>query len=880
MRWLDAVRVRLGLLFGRRTVESRADEEFRFHLDMETERLVREKGLDPAEARRLARVAFGGVDQHKETLRDGRGFAWLGGFSLDFKLGLRMFRKHLALSLIGGFGMAVAVAIGATCFVFMTFYYSDPPVEDGHRVVTVDYLDGVADSRSTLFDYQLWKDELGSLEDLAAYRTVSRNLESPVSGAGPVEVAEVTGSVFRLARIPPLLGRPLLDSDEVEGAPPVIVIGHREWRRRFAADPAVVGREVRLDGVSHTVVGVMPEDFRLPVNHGFWTAIATGIPFEPAEGPAIHVFGRLAPGVEAGAAQAEAGVIGARMIAEYPQIYGRSEAAIRPYIRHILDLQEVPGWMVWLLQLFGCLVLVVVAANVAVLFYARAVQRRAELTVRSALGASRSRIVTQLFLEALAISAVAATLGLLIARAGWSQLLSREELRDILPYWLLVGPPPETVLYAIGLATLAAFVVGVVPALQVTARDTQTTLREMSGGTRLRMGRTWTVLICVQVAIAVGILPAVVGISWNYEPPPTPTFPASEILSFRLAQSSVTGSTEPDQQGPRTDYGGLQAELLRRVEAIPEVSGVTFTSGGSLVRIETENPSFASGEGPSVIRSERVDTEYFEVLGVPLLAGRTFDRADAVEGAAAVIVNRAFADQHFAGGSALGQRFREINGADSEARESALWLEIVGVVEDMLRPSRSRPSPRTFHATALAPTPLNLAARTRGIGAEAIIPHVREIASEIAPGISLEASSMDERYVRDAAAGDFFLLPVGLITLSLLLLSAGGISAMMSFAVTQRRREIGIRAALGASRREIVTSIFSRSAGQLGIGLLIGIAGSALLDRLAGQELLRGQVVPILAFVAITMLLAGLLATLGPTRRALRIQPMEALRGE
>jgi putative ABC transport system permease protein len=879
MKWLDAVRVRLSLLFGRRAVESRMDEEFRFHLDMETERLVREKGLDPAEARRLARVAFGGVDRHKETLRDGRGLAWLDGFALDFKLGLRMLRKHLALSVIGGFGMAVAVAIGAAFFVFMTFYYSDPPVEDGDRVVTVDYIDG-EDYRSTLFDYQSWKNELESVEDLAAYRTVNRSLESRIFGSGPAEVAEMTASAFRVARIPPLLGRPLLDSDEVEGAPPVIVIGYREWRERFAADPAVIGSEVRLDGIAYTVVGVMPENFRLPVNHGFWTAMVTGTPLGPAEGPAIHVFGRLAPGVEAAAAEAEAAVIGERMIAEYPQIYERFGAVVRPYVRHVLDLQQYPPWMIWLSQLFGCLVLTVVAVNVAVLFYARAARRRTEITVRSALGATRSRIVTQLFLEALALSTVAAVLGLLIARLGLGLLSLAADFRDDLPYWLYGGLPFATILYAVGLAALAAFVVGVLPALQVTGRDLQATLREIGGGTGPRIGTTWTVLICVQVAVAVGVLPAVVGIAWNYAGELTPTFPASEILSFSLPQSPLPGAAGSGQPGPHADHVGLQAELLRRVEAIPEVSAVTFASGYSLVRIELEDLETAAEPNSSAIRSNRVDVEYFGAFGVSLLAGRTFGRDDAVEGATAAIVNRAFVDRYLAGGDALGRRFREVPVAGSEVSTSEPWFEVVGVVEDMLRPSRGRSSPQTYHATALATGPLNLAARTRGIGAMAIVPRVREIAAEIAPGLNLSAFPMDESYETEPAELGFLLLLVGLVTLSVLLLSAGGISAMMSLAVTQRRREIGIRTALGASRHEIVTSIFSRSTRQLGIGLLIGTAGAALLDRLAGGELLRGEVVPLLTFVAIIMLFSGLLATVGPTRRALQIQPMEALREE
>jgi ABC-type antimicrobial peptide transport system permease subunit len=218
--------------------------------------------------------------------------------------------------------------------------------------------------------------------------------------------------------------------------------------------------------------------------------------------------------------------------------------------------------------------------------------------------------------------------------------------------------------------------------------------------------------------------------------------------------------------------------------------------------------------------------------------------------------------------------------AGNEVSAGGPWFEIIGVVEDMLRSSRGISSPQTYHATALGTGPLTLAARTRGTGAAAIVPRVREIAAEIAPGLNLSAASMAETYEAEPAELGLLLLVVGLITLSVLLLSVGGISAMMSFAVTQRRREIGIRTALGASRREIVTSIFSRATRQLGVGLVIGLAGAVFLDRLAGGSILGGEVAPLLAFVAILMLLSGMVATMGPTRRALGIQPMEALRGE
>ena len=207
----------------------------------------------------------------------------------------------------------------------------------------------------------------------------------------------------------------------------------------------------------------------------------------------------------------------------------------------------------------------------------------------------------------------------------------------------------------------------------------------MEIGARLRRA-SWTVLICAQVAVAVGVLPAVVAIAWNYTPPPTPTFPASEILGLELRSPSGSGDAVASGE-PGPDYATLQAELLRRVEEPPEVSGVTFTSAGNpafapTVRVEVEDPTDAGEKSVSASRSHGVDVEYLGVFGGSLLAGRTFDRSDAVDGATAVLVNRAFADEHFGGGGALGRRFREVTGADGED-EGGPWFEVVGVVENM-----------------------------------------------------------------------------------------------------------------------------------------------------------------------------------------------------
>jgi predicted permease len=623
----------------------------------------------------------------------------------------------------------------------------------------------------------------------------------------------------------------------------------------------------------------MPGGFRFPSNHGLWRALGTDVAIQyPDYEQLAFVFGRLPPGVDAEAAEAELAAIGERAAAADPRNRQRFRLVVVPFIRHLLDVQQYPPWLIWLAQLLGAMILGLVAVNVAVLVYARTALRTGEITVRTALGATRGRIVSQLFLEALALSLAAAALGLLMAEIGFRQMTSVVDLQAALPYWLFGGLPAETVLYAVGLAALAAFIVGVLPALQATGRHLQSTLRHLGGGTGLRMGKTWTILICVQVAVAVGVLPSVLGVAWNYAPPPAVNFPASEILSFRT-QPSAGGSPAPE-----SDYGSLQSELLRRVEALPGIVGVSFASSdpmrGRAARVELDVAEDASEVATPVVATHAVDPEYFDVLGVPLLAGRELRASDAPEGATAAIVSRSFVDQFLSGGSALGRRFRESTDARGEIAADAPWFEIVGVVEDMLTFRRGRPMPATFHATALGPEPMSLVARTRGIEPASLAAPLRALVDEIGLGRGLNVTPMEVFYRGDRGELGFLVVMVGVITLSLLLLSAAGISAMMSFAVTRQRREIGVRTALGATRGQLIASVFRRSFRQLAAGALVGAGVAALLDQVTGGAMLGGQAVPLLAVVASIMLASGTLACLAPARRALRLQPMDALREE
>src|SRR5262245_23526972 len=326
MKWIHGARARLRLLSGR-AAESRMTREFAFHIDMEAERLAREKGLTPDEARRVALVAFGGVEKHKEALRDGRGVAWIDRVSLDARLGARMLVKYPGLTLVATFAIAVAIAVGAIFFeVIAAVLHSTPPVDEGDRIVALELATDTVGSpeRRLLRDFLSWRDQLSSIDDLAAYRSVEHNLRRGDAAPQPIRVAEMTAAAFRVARTPPLLGRYLIPDDERPSAPAVVVLGHDAWQTRFAGDPAIVGRTILLGATPHLVVGVMPAGFAFPVADQFWTAFGPSPwAYGRLEGPELHVFGRLKAGVTLDAAQQELTSIGQRTAAEDPGRYQR-----------------------------------------------------------------------------------------------------------------------------------------------------------------------------------------------------------------------------------------------------------------------------------------------------------------------------------------------------------------------------------------------------------------------------------------------------------------------------------------------------------------------------------------------------------------------------
>jgi putative ABC transport system permease protein len=900
MTSLEGIRARLGLLFARRAAESRMDVEFRFHLEMETEKNIRE-GMDPKEARRRAAIAFGGVERHKEEMREDRGLAWLGGLSFDLKLGLRMLAKSPGLTLVGVIGMAVAIAIGAVSFaIIYTFIGTTVPLDDGEQLVMIQNVDARRNldrDETHLHDLVTWREALRAVEDLGAYRTLSRNLITRGARPEPVRVAEMTASGFRIARVPALLGRYFHDEDERPGATPVVVIGYSVWQNRFAGAADVIGRTIQLGATVHTVIGVMPPGFAFPVNNRVWTPLRLNpSAFERGEAPPIQVFGRLAPTATIEDARAQLTTIARRLAAAYPQSHEHVRVEVLPYALSFFDSPEMV-WALHLLQLLISMLLVVIGTNVATLVYARTASRMGEIAVRTALGASRGRVVAQLFTEGFVLSATAAAVGL-----GGAALVLRSFNAAIvrtggeqIPYWMRMGVSPGMVLYVAGLTVVAAMIVGVVPALKATDRRVQANLQHLGvGGSGIRLGKTWTVLIVAQVAVAVAILPIVLYAAFvdgRGEAIEGPRIPTTEWITaaLHLDQDAARAPAKEDAAFA-SRYIALQGELVRRLEAEPGVSDVVLASAvpgdEPTIRIEVDSAvdlaklDSAAPAAPAgrAVRRLYVDVRFFRAFGIPVLAGRGFEGGDAAAQATAVIVNRSFVRQILNGTDPLGRRVREVVRRDDGSPENApkSWYEIVGVVADFPSPEgASDLRPKLYHA--LFPgvaNPVTIAVRVKAAAPAAFTGQLPELAVAVDPALRLaDVRALDDASSLERVADRLVFSGVALATLSVILLSAAGIYALMSFTIARRRREIGIRAALGAGPRHVLGGVFSRAAGQIAIGIVIGTAVAGLVVH--GK---RGALV--LVAVAAFMAIVGLAAALGPARRALRIQPTEALKAD
>jgi predicted permease len=822
----------------------------------------------------------------------------------DYKLGVRMLLKYPGLTIAGGLALAIAIGIGAGWYDLVgKLMWPTIPLPDGDRIVVVETQDALTNRPELRVtrDFLEWRSDVRSIDGLGAYRSELRNL---IVGNTPpvlIRTAALTATAFRTARVTPLIGRGLLDADEKPGAPGVVVLGYDVWQRSFEGRTDVVGSTVKLGSTPVTVVGVMPEGFRYPVSYHAWTPLQLRASYGALEGDPLGIIGRLRPGITLAQANAELRVLGERAAATLPATHTH----LRPLVGRLgQGTDTVPDTAgLALMYLPSLLVLFLACTTVGTLFYARTAIRESEMAMRSALGASRARIISQLFVEALVLASIAAAVGLIAAdrTLRWG-IESVAEGKGGVPFWMTPGLDITTMLYAGGLAVAGAAMLSLLPALRVTRARLQPHLVNLgAGGSTLRFGRVWTTAMIAQVALTAIAIP--VGIEGANQAIRRlrihAQFPSQEYFTARLELARTVGEEMSafEERRART-YTTLESLIAEE----PDVAAVSFSDrvpGASLAISRTAFVEIPSGAGPAFqtgFAILSVGPDFFEAFDRPIVAGRGFHGGDFSPSARTVIVNEAFVRGVVQRGiaSPLGARLRYASESGVSAAEPSAAaeasadkpFEIVGVVRDLgLDPGEQGDEPAYVFQTASAATvsPLTMSLRLRGNSAT-LAARLPVIAAGVDGGLSvLEARPLGESiWQRDY----WMVAPVAAwsgVSALVLLLSAMGLFSLMSISVSRRTREIGVRVALGADPRHVLARILGHAMVLMGSGVTAGGGLVLLAVALGGGPTGRpaDDVVSFAAWSALTsavMLVAGLLACVDPARRALRINPIDALR--
>lgn len=804
---------------------------------------------------------------------------------LDFKVGFRMLARYPGLTLVGTVAIAVGIALGTVYFEGLDKWQNPRlPVRDAERVLSIrlwDADDFRPEARS-LHDFAVWREQVKTIDHLGASVRFVRNLATEDGRVEPVQGAEVTASAFRLMETPPLLGRALSEQDAQPAEPPVVVISHTLWQTRFANDPGILGRVVKVGTTDATIVGVMPKGFGFPVSERIWTPLRVdGSVLAPRTGPAASIFGRLADGKSMADARAELGVIGARLAAANPETHEHLRPRVTTYAKPLAEggQAELIRNVLYVVNGIFLMLLGIVCVNVATLVFARTATRGWEIAVRSALGASRGRIISQLFIEALVLASIGALAGLFVAKIAISQGLGLLGASDGLPFWIDDGLSWRTVAYAVLLTLFGAAIIGILPALRVTRVNVQDAIRsEGEARSGLRFGGFWTTVIVLQVAITVAFLPLAAGGVFE-----------SNRFNQRAegigAERFLTAGIEMDREDHVADSAAFASrarasfeELERRLNEDPAVDEVAFADRLPVedqfkynIEVDTTTGVPAAGLRRSTL--VHISSGFFDTFGTSIVAGRDFVPID-FETGRVMIVNQSFARHVLGERNPIGQRVKIVSGEDSRATGDE-WYEIVGMVKDFGWQLPNPAEQSAMYRPQLAASGRDFSIAIRMRDPDSFATRLRTVAAEVDPTIRLTDVQPLSRVGGGEAQMNWALTSVAwLVSFIVLLLSATGIHSLMAFTVARRTREIGIRVALGARPGRIVAGIFSRAFLQISAGV---VAGSAL-ALFMGVGSTR-QMLLLLAADGI-MLAVGLVACAIPVRRALSIDPTEALRAE
>jgi putative ABC transport system permease protein len=884
--WITTLASRARTWLSPRAVDQDFASELDSHLAMLIDENIR-RGMSPEEARRAARIKLGGVTQLKETNRELRSLPVIETFLQDARYAIRMLRKNPGFTAVAV--LTLALGIGANTAIFSVVYavlLKPLPYANPNQLVSAfqaNIQEGVPEDGTSYPNFEEWRAQNHVFSDLSTINFHQLTL----TGSGEPSVVNtcvVTPQHFALLDVKPLQGRIFYPDDGKQGAPPVVILSENLWRGALGADPKILGSSITLDKRPFTVVGIMPAAFRSPfINNAqdVWIPLVQdplfGSWMARRGGHWLPVFGRLKPGVSLAQAQAEMDTISERLASEFPAENKGWTVRLVPMQKEIVG--DVRTALLVLLGAVG-LVLLIACANIANLLLTRATSRSKEIAVRTALGAGRSRIIRQLLSETAVLGLLGGVVG--IALAYWGVRALSSLLPDNLPQLNAIRVDNFVLVFALALSAIASVAFGLVPALFASKSDIQASLREGSSrsGESGNRRRARSFLAAAEIALAMVLLVAA-GLllrSFSKLTSVSPGFDAQHIVKAEVSLPQFQYS-KPEQWTAFSDQllAGIQAQpgLQDSAIAIP----VPIADGFINLAFEIVGIPPASPSDSRLANYVSVSPNYFRVMGIPLLSGRLFNQQDIADAPRVTLISKALAQRYFPNQDPIGKQLNF--GFPPNADVSR---EIIGIVGDVRDKSLGdAPAPMMYVPFSQAPFwGANLVVKST-LSTSAVATSIRQQVQQIDKDLPVtDVEKLPDLLDASVSQQRFRTFLLGLFAAMALILAATGIFGVISYSVSRRTNEIGIRVALGASRSTILRMILRETLILAAVGLAVGLPCALAASHLIGHMLFGVSANdPItLAAVAFTLAAVAALAGFVPARRAMQVDPMVALRHE